>query len=147
MQFTVPQFLDVEDKIIGPITARQFLICMGGGLLLFIAYKLLSFDSFIIAALIIGASTGILAFFRVNGMPFHLFLLNLIQTFKRSKLRVWIKEYTYAELRLLAIKKPEFKPGVNIPTKRLSPVSSLSELSLIVDTGGVYKGEEGYQPE
>ncbi|KKS92044.1 MAG: hypothetical protein UV69_C0039G0006, partial [Parcubacteria group bacterium GW2011_GWE2_43_12] len=30
-QFVVPQFIDVEDKIIGPITVRQFIIIMVGG--------------------------------------------------------------------------------------------------------------------
>ena len=30
MQFQVPQFLDVEDKIIGPFTIKQFLYLAGG---------------------------------------------------------------------------------------------------------------------
>ena len=39
--FTVPQFIDVEDKIIGPITTRQFIICLVGlGLLVLAAYLL-----------------------------------------------------------------------------------------------------------
>ena len=42
-QFTVPQFIDFEDKIIGPITTRQFLILMGGFVAIALCYAI--FDS------------------------------------------------------------------------------------------------------
>ena len=36
MQFAVPQFTDVEDKLIGPLTLKQFLMMLAtGGVLLF----------------------------------------------------------------------------------------------------------------
>ena len=47
-QFTVPQFIDVEDKILGPISVRQFLIMLGGGLFAFVAYKVADFALFIV---------------------------------------------------------------------------------------------------
>ena len=43
-QFTVPQFIDVEDKIIGPITTRQFVIMLAGFTLIGISYKLFDFS-------------------------------------------------------------------------------------------------------
>ena len=48
-QFTVPQFIDVEDKVIGPITVRQFIIMLAGFLAIAICYKLLDFAAFIVA--------------------------------------------------------------------------------------------------
>ena len=50
-QFTVPQFIDVEDKVIGPITVRQFIILLFGGGFIFIAYRLSDFVLFLIAFL------------------------------------------------------------------------------------------------
>ena len=47
-QFVVPQFIDVEDKVIGPVTVRQFLILLVGGGVLFIAYRLSDFTLFLI---------------------------------------------------------------------------------------------------
>lgn len=146
-QFTVPQFIDVEDKIIGPITTRQFILMIAGAFFIFVSYRLFTFGYFLVAAIIIGGLTATLAFFKVNGMPFHFFLLNLIQTSRRPTLRVWSKQLTWAELKVLAIKKPEAKPPSAVLRKRPVPVSGLAELALVVDTGGVYRGEEGYAPE
>ena len=38
-QFVVPQFLDVETKIIGPVTMRQFLILLTTLLIEFLIYR------------------------------------------------------------------------------------------------------------
>jgi adenosylhomocysteinase len=53
-QFTVPQFIDVEDKIFGPITTRQFLILLATGLILFIAFKLADIALFIFLLVVMG---------------------------------------------------------------------------------------------
>ncbi|MBI4117598.1 MAG: PrgI family protein [Parcubacteria group bacterium] len=145
-QFTVPQFIDVEDKIFGPITTRQFVLLIVGGLILFILFKLLStryFVYFVISAIVDVGVTALFAFFRVNGMPFHYFILNIIQTFRKPKLRVWDKSLTDAEVS--AILKRETESVVAgedpVPLKRPLGSSSLSEIALIVDTGGEYRGE------
>ena len=52
-QFTVPQFIDVEPKIIGPITTRQFLIFLGAALLIFLFYKMLNFGAFVAASVLV----------------------------------------------------------------------------------------------
>ncbi|MFH1225728.1 MAG: PrgI family protein [bacterium] len=144
MQFVVPQFIDVEDKIIGPISTRQFIIMLAGGLLMFVEYKSTDFSLFIAEGLITLAVVLVLGFIKVNGQPFHYFLLNLIQTFKRPKLKLWDKELAEKELRFLykaeiKEKKPAEAP---VPLKRPASNSRLSELSLIVDTGGAYQGEK-----
>ena len=45
-RYNVPQFIDVEAKIIGPITARQFIIMLVACGLTFIWYKTLKPASF-----------------------------------------------------------------------------------------------------
>jgi hypothetical protein len=137
MKFTVPQFIDVEDKIIGPITARQFIILMVTALFIFVAYKLFDFALFIFVAVGEFAIGGTLAFFRVNGQPFHFFLLNLIQTSRRPQLRTWDKAYTDAELKAIVVAPPPPPPRKRIIKERVA-TSRLSELSLTLNTGGVY---------
>ena len=78
-QVVVPQFLDVEDKIIGPVTVRQFIELIVGGLVEVIMYKTLDFPAFVVFGLIVLSLTVVVAFARINGQPFHLFLLNFIQ--------------------------------------------------------------------
>ncbi|MBU1146242.1 PrgI family protein [Patescibacteria group bacterium] len=139
-QFVIPQFIDVEDKIIGPITTRQFIILLAMTIILFIAYKLFTFIYFIAFGIPVFGLAVVLAFIKVNGQPFHFFLLNLIQTLRRPKLRVWNKESTGDELRQY-LKKVEVKIIPPRPVKERMVATKLAELSLIVNTGGVYKGE------
>ena len=88
-QFVVPQFIDVEAKIIGPVTVRQFLIIVAAGMILVVAWKLVDLVTFAILALIIGGSALLVAFVPINGRPFHYFLLNVMENKRRPKKRIW----------------------------------------------------------
>ncbi|OGY54035.1 MAG: hypothetical protein A3A24_03170 [Candidatus Buchananbacteria bacterium RIFCSPLOWO2_01_FULL_46_12] len=145
-QFVVPQFIDVEDKIIGPITVRQFIIILVGGGFCFIAYKLSDFTLFIFEFVIISVLTFSVAFIKINGRPIHYFILNIVQTTKRPALRIWRKDFSNAELKEYSkVKKVDLPPV--IVTKNKVRATRLAELSLIVDTGGVYQGEAVGLPE
>lgn len=89
MQFQVPQFIEVEDKIFGPLTFRQF-VYMGGGLgLAYILYRVLPL--FIAGPLIVFevAAAAALAFFEYNGRPFIHAVESAFFYFIRTKLYLW----------------------------------------------------------
>ena len=90
-QFTVPQFIDVEDKIFGPVTTRQFVILLVAGLSIFVAYKLADMALFIFFLALIGGLALTIAFVKVNGQAFHYFVLNIFQTLRRPSRRIWRK--------------------------------------------------------
>ncbi|NTU98532.1 PrgI family protein [Candidatus Falkowbacteria bacterium] len=139
-QFTVPQFIDVEDKIIGPITTRQFIIIFASCLIMAILYRLFDFAAFITFSLIVFVCMVVLAFVKVNGRPFHYFLLNVIQTFKRPSLRVWLKVDNMESS--IEAEDPNLKIEEPVPVKEYAlGASRLDEMSLIVDTNGAYRGE------
>lgn len=140
-QFVVPQFIDVEDKILGPVTTRQFAILMVDALVMFIVYKLLSLPFAIATDVALLVAGLVLAFVRVNGQPFHYFLLNVVQTWKRPRVRVWNKELSDSEI--IALSKVDIPPPPPPRPYKQAPTSSrLSELALIVNTGGVYHPED-----
>ncbi len=139
-QFTVPQFIDVEDKILGPITSRQFIILLCTGLLIFIFFKLADTGLFIALTLIFGGFAMVLAFAKINGQPFHYFLLNIIQNLLRPSLRIWNKLYTKAEL-LEFIREPSPEIALVRPAQKSSSRARIRDLSLMVNTGGYYKPE------
>lgn len=141
MRYVVPQFIDVEDKIIGPLTTRQFLILLLTAGIMFLQYKLADFGLFLLIGIPTFALGGIFAFFRVNGQPFHFFMLNLVQTFRRPGLRSWDKEYTDAELKAIITTPPPPPPPARIRKDPLA-ATKLTELSLVVNTGGVYNPED-----
>ena len=90
MRFQVPQFIEIEDKVIGPFTFRQF-VYLGGGagicfiLLRVIPFKILSIPLVVAVALF---SVG-LAFYKVHNRP----LINVIESAFRfamgSRLYIW----------------------------------------------------------
>lgn len=140
-QVVVPQFLDVEDKIIGSVTVRQFIELVVGGLIEVILYRTLDFPAFVVFGLVILSLTVIVAFARINGQPFHLFLLNFIQTLRSPKLKVWQKSLDLKYLQDLLAQPPVVAKTALI--RRPVTASKISEIALIVDTGGIYHGESG----
>jgi len=141
-QFVVPQFLDVEAKIIGPITGRQFIIMLVTLGLEFIIYAVfIQIVIVILLGLPVLVLGGVFAFARVNGQPFHYIVLNMIQTLRRPSTRVWDKGLTDAQLRQF-IKKDEAPPPPPPPRKAALSGSRLGELSLVVNTGGVYQPDD-----
>lgn len=137
----MPQFIDIEDKILGPLTVRQFLIMLVTCVLLAVLYAILVFTYFVIAGIPLLAGGVILAFVKINGQPFHFFLLNFIDTQRRAWIRVWDKSLSNADLKLFIKATPPPPPPPKIRKEALVS-SKLSELSLVVNTGGVYKPDE-----
>ena len=89
MQFQVPQFIEVEDKIFGPLTFKQFVYVAGGGGLAYMLWRVLPIyigGPLAVSALGLGAS---LAFLHWNGRPFIVGLENAFYFFTRSKLYLW----------------------------------------------------------
>lgn len=141
-KFVVPQFIDAEDKILGPITVRQFLICLGAAFLIFIEYKILTLPYFILATVITGGTSASFAFLKINGQQFHIFFLNFLSNRIRPKLRTWQKGLTDGEL-LTIIKRNKPSPPIVAATMAERPSSSrLRDLALTVNTGGVYNPDE-----
>ena len=138
-QFVVPQFIDVEDKILGPITTRQFIMMIVAGLFLVVCYKLFDISLFILVALITFGMVGLFGFYKVNGRYFHHFLLSVFQLGMKPSLRVWNK--FDAEGLGAAPQGEDLSAALEQPHRRFSR-TRLAELALEVDTGGVYEAEQ-----
>lgn len=139
MQFVVPQFIDVESKIIGPVTPRQFITLIITAGLIFISYKLADFTLFLIegvAILILGIT---ISFVKVNGRPIYYFFLDLINLAKKPSLRVWNREERAIEKEYNIKEKEEREEEKKAVTKPPISTSQLSQIALMVDTGGRYE--------
>lgn len=137
-QFVVPQFIEVESKIIGPISGRQFIILLVSGGLSYVEFSLFQSAAIFIPLVLVTMGGGaLLAFAKVNGQPMHYVLLNLGQTLRRPGLRVWKREIARTKTKQSdgdVIKAP-------IAPKPMASRSRLAEMSLLVDTGGAYQGD------
>ena len=92
MKYQVPQFIEVEDKIFGPLTLKQFIYIAGGGGFSIMLYLFLPKFLAIILILPVMAFSGLLAFYKFNNKP----LVNLIEALLKylfnPRLYLWRKE-------------------------------------------------------
>ncbi|MEI6627413.1 MAG: hypothetical protein WCL61_02355, partial [bacterium] len=107
----------------------------------FIYYKIFDFSLFLLCFIITTGFVLLLAFVKIQGQMFHMFLLNVIKTIKSPRLKIWKRDPSLVDLNYLS--KTSTKVAVVKSVSRMNVnMSRLSELALIVDTGGVYKGED-----
>ena len=131
MQYQVPQFVDLEDRIIGPLTLKQFLYLAFAAAVLFVLWFLLNFYIWTMIAIPVVAFAAAFAFLKINDRPFVYFFLSFIKYFAKPKL--YIFSSTPKEM------KKEFIPEkqVEVPAiieNKLTP-SKLKELALNLDIG------------
>jgi hypothetical protein len=95
MRFQVPQFIEIEDKIFGPLTFKQF-VYMGGGLAMsFVVYEFLPIYVALIVILPILAFAGALAFYKPynpSQMPFSALVESAFKYSVNEKLYIWKKK-------------------------------------------------------
>lgn len=89
MRYQVPQFIEVEDKIFGPLTLKQFVYLAGGAGLCLAFFTLLPFFVFVILALPVMGLSLALAFYRVNDRPFITAIEHAFGFYTNSKLYLW----------------------------------------------------------
>jgi hypothetical protein len=89
MQFKVPQFLDIEDKIFGPFTFKQFAYLAGGAGFCFVLYRLMGLMYSFIPILIIGGFALALTFYRPNNKPFIYMVEAMFKYALHDKLYIW----------------------------------------------------------
>ena len=141
MQFKVPQFLDIEDKIFGPFTFRQFVYLAGGAGLCFILFKSLGLLIGAIPILIIAGLAGTLTFYRPNGKPFINLLESGIRFALQDKLYIWKRKQIKKEDVYKKEKESQQKREPEVHNPRLNK-SKLQDLSWSLDVLDLNKNKE-----
>jgi len=143
-QYQVPQFVEVEDRIIGPLTLKKFLYLAFAGAILFVFWFLFAFYIWIIIALPITALAAAFAFLKINDRPFVHFFLAFIKYFTQPKL------YIFSGTPKGAFKKPtpkkdEIKTETPKMIENKITLSKLKELALNLDVGSERAKEQLYK--
>ncbi len=89
MNYQVPQFIEVEDKIFGPLTIKQFVYLAGAGGVSLAAVTLLPLSFAIFVSLPFVGLALALAFYKVNDRPFIFTIEHAFAYFLGSKLYLW----------------------------------------------------------
>ncbi len=76
MRFQVPQFIETESKIIGPLTIKQFMYLAAGGILVFVLrYVFYNLFYWLLASAPIVFLAVALAFYRIDGIPLPRYMM------------------------------------------------------------------------
>lgn len=146
MQYKVPQDVQREDTIIGPLTLKQLAILGVGGGIAYAIYMLLAKNYPMVIWLppvaIVTLITLAVAFVKIHSLDFLTFLMAYIEFNFLPKKRIWIQGGGYPfispfETPYKAKKKAE------TAKKMGAKIESLQALSHVLDThGGLESSEE-----
>lgn len=140
MRFEVPQFIEIEDKIFGPLTWRQF-IYLGGGVGAAVAmFVVLPFILFLIFGIPLAIVAIALAFFPVNSRPFSFFLQAIYDYLRNKRLYLWRQnsDHTYSIDPQKTISDIGFH---NEPSKKAPSRKSITSLARRLELEALQKPE------
>lgn len=136
MQFKVPQNIDMEDKIVGPLTMTQFLYVLVGGMVDYVLLQTMSTKApvlFFALALPIAVFALAMAFLKINDIPFPKFVQAAILFIFVPKQRTWHKEVDLSSP--VRIEAPKKKVVPKIIKKQIDK-SEIEKMASVLDTAG-----------
>ena len=92
MRYTLPQFIEHEAKVIGPLTIKQFIFVAIAAAVCFILLFSLPIQIALIAVVIIVGSTIPLVFIKIEDKPLSSRVWKLLTYNFSSKMYVWKKK-------------------------------------------------------
>lgn len=136
MEFTVPQFIEKEAKIVGPFTFKQFIfIGVAGGACILLFFTV-SFLVFVLATIVLLGGAFALAFLKIGKTSLPLFIKNFFSFLFKPKVYLWKKKTSPPKfLRKEKIKVKGKEEGIEDESKlKVSAGSRLDELFTRLET-------------
>lgn len=133
MEVKVPQRIDMEDRVIGPLTLTQFFYLLFGGLFLWLLNSWTSGTPFRIFFYLLFPPIAVLsialAFIKIQDRPFMVFLGSAIRYLKRPRRRIWLKGQAIRTAQIIE-KRSEEKKEVH----KEFDINRVRDISRVVDT-------------
>jgi len=133
MQFTVPKFIEMETKIVGPLTFKQFLVIGSAGVICFILYYALPFSTFLISSILLLALSSAFAFLQIGGRSLLAVFGNFLKFSVSPKIHLWRKKgVPITFLKKVEIKKE--KEGEEELPLKIAEKSQLKKIKIQIET-------------
>ena len=132
MRFTVPQFIEMEAKIVGPLTFRQFIFIGIAGAICFVLYFTFPFSLFLLATIVLGSGAVAFAFLKIGGRGLPTILGNFLKFSLAPKIYLWGKKEVPTEVFKKEVVKAEEKKE-ELPLK-IAEKSQLKKLRTQIET-------------
>lgn len=129
---SVPQFIDVEDKVAGPLTWKQLGWMIGMGAVLLLMFLMLDKVVMIVLSIPVVLLFVALAFYKPNGMPLASFFGHGALFLFRPKIALWERPIP----RMVTVApQSQVAKEVAPPVKKELNQDTLKELARMIDGG------------
>ncbi len=128
--FSVPQFIDVEDKVAGPLTWKQLGWMIGMGAAVLVILSVFDKTPAIIISIPVVLFFMALAFYKPGGFPLTTFLFNSVLFLFRPKIAVWERP----TVRASRIKEEPVTISVGHEENKQLTREKLRELAALIDS-------------
>jgi hypothetical protein len=132
MRFTVPQFIEREAKIVGPLTFRQFIFVAIAAAICFLFYFSLPFNLFLLSCAVLGGGALAFAFLQIGGRSLPTVLSNFLRFNLTPKMYIWKKTEAKIEIIKKEVKKKE-ETEEELPLK-INEKSQLKKIKTRIET-------------
>lgn len=136
MEAKVPQRIDMEDKIIGPLTLVQFLYLLFGGLFIYLLNSWTKGTAirffYYPVAVIVGLLAMAFAFLKIQDRPFLYFFFSFLNYLRRPRNRVWMKG---EHIKLARVVQKAAPPKTEAPRKEFDR-QRVKEVTKVIDAIG-----------
>lgn len=143
MRYQVPQFVDIEDKIIGPLTLKQFLMYFSAVLVLIPVYLFSDLSLFLTLALPVMGVAAAFAHLKPGGKSLFAFVGNASGFFTKPRLWVWRRT---VKPKLLPVQGAGLRRREEEIEEELEPLPGLQARAQQVETGGNISQEDLTDP-
>ena len=135
MRFTVPQFIEHEAKIVGPLTFRQFVYIGLAGAICFVLYFSVPFSVFLISCIVFGTVGLAFAFLKIGGRSLPIIIANFLKFKIAPKMYIWKKkEQATIQVYKKAVKKKMEKEDEDTLPLKIAENSQLKKLRTKIET-------------
>jgi hypothetical protein len=135
MEFTVPQFIEREPKLIGPFTFKQFIFVAIAGVACFFLYFFIgktNMPLFVLLAILLFGGALILAFVRIKGYTLPMLFKNFLTYTITPKIFLWWRKFVPPKMsKIKRFEKAEVEEESKL---KIVKESSLQKLSTQVET-------------
>lgn len=118
MRYKVPQNIDMQDRILGPLTMLQFVYAVVGGGLAYVCYMSIPNMFGLFLAIMVALFTLALIFLKINERPFLHFLASLFVFMGKPRMRVWQREESGFDVEVY--KNPEKESATHVESKHIT---------------------------
>lgn len=144
MRFQVPQFVDIEDKIIGPFTLKQFLIYLAAVLIMIPLFLSFDLSLFITIALPIVGIAVAFAHVRIHSKSLFTVISNAARFTSRGQTFLWQRTSKPMPLRIRGEEYGNFSPEEALTTA--GSRASLAIRAQVLETEGKIVQEDAEDP-